>query len=424
MNLIRSLIPQLPRRAWTVLAGDAFSAFGSGLVLPFLVVYLRDVRDISVDTAGLVIATIAVVSLAAGPASGWLVDRIGSRRALLTSLMLSALGALAIAGIDSVWQAFGAGALFGLGMVFLWPASHSLLMSVVSPAQRSSVLSVHYATLNAGLGIGGVFGGLIADVHDPRSFETLYIADAVTFLAFAGLLLRMNDIGRRAEPDDLLGRRGGYAQVLRDRVFLRVCALGALLVAVGYAQLESGYPAFATGQGGIGTRALGFTFAANTFVIVVGQLVILKKLTGVRRTRAVAMMCALWGTAWLVTLGAGNVTSGAVATAGFVAAMAVFALGETFMSPTLPAIVNDLAPEVLRGRYNGMYSMSWSLGHMVGPALAGVALEHHFGNAFFASLVVACGVAGVAAVRLERHLPVAANRVGEVREAEDTGAPG
>jgi hypothetical protein len=152
MSAIRSLIPELPPRAWTVLAGDACSAFGSGLVLPFLIVYLRDVRRISVDTAGLIVATVAVVSLAAGPAAGWLVDRVGSRRALLSSLVLSAFGSVAIAGIHSVPQAFAASALFGLGIVFLWPASHSLLMSVVTPAQRSSVLSVHLRNPECRLG--------------------------------------------------------------------------------------------------------------------------------------------------------------------------------------------------------------------------------------------------------------------------------
>lgn len=420
MTGVKSFIPNLPRRAWVILAGDACSAFGSGLVLPFFVVYLRDVRGISVDTAGLVVATIAVVALAGGLGAGWGVDRLGPRRAMLLSCVLCAVGAVAIAGIHSVWQAFLAAALFGLGMMFLWPASHSLLMSLVTPEQRSSVFSVHYATLNLGIGVGGITGGLVADVANPQTFERLYLLDALTFLAFAFLLLFLRDVGRRVEPVDLPSGPGGYRRLLQDRVFLRVCGLGVLLVAIGYAQLESGYPAYATAQGGISTRILGFTFAVNTGVIVLGQLVVLQRLTGKRRTRAVAMMCVLWGAAWSITLAAGNAGAGALAAAGFFLAMGIFALGETFLSPTLPAIVNDLAPEPLRGRYNAVYSMSWSLGHIVGPALAGIALEHHFGNGFFALLVVMCGVAAAAALRLERHLPPSANRVGV---AHDPDAP-
>ena len=42
----------------------------------------------------------------------------------------------------------------------------------------------------------------------------------------------------------------------------------------------------------------------------------------------------------------------------FAAANVAFALGETLVSPTLPAIVNDLAPDSLRGRYNGAYVLA------------------------------------------------------------------
>ncbi len=44
--------------------------------------------------------------------------------------------------------------------------------------------------------------------------------------------------------------------------------------------------------------------------------------------------------------------AGLPARAGFFLAMVIFAFGETLFSPTIPAIVNDLAPERLRGRYN------------------------------------------------------------------------
>ncbi|HVL64095.1 MAG TPA: MFS transporter [Actinomycetota bacterium] len=412
MTPISTFIPNLPRRAWIVLAGDAFSAFGSGLVLPFLVVYLRDVRGFSVDTAGLVVSTMAVVGLAGGPGAGWIVDRVGSRRGLILSQVLCALGAIAIAAIGSTWQAFAASALFGAGLMILWPASHSLLSSMVPAKQRSSVFSVHYMTLNAGIGVGGITGGLVADVDRAFTFELLYVFDALTFLGFATVLFLLKDVGARHEPEnDVDLGPGGYGEVLRDRLFLRICALGILLVAVGYSQLESGFPAYATAEGGISTRMLGITFAVNTAVIVVGQLIVLKKLAGRRRSRALAVMGGLWAVAWLVTLGAGNAGGALLPAVGFMVAMAFFALGETFMSPTLPAIVNDLAPDHLRGRYNALYSMSWSAGHIIGPAVAGVALERGLGDHLFAGLVVVCLLAARAGLRLERHLPAAANLV-------------
>ena len=159
------------------------------------------------------------------------------------------------------------------------------------------------------------------------------------------------------------------------------------------------------------TRVLGFAFAANTGIIVLSQLVVLKKLAGKRRTRAIATMALLWATVWLIVLVSNNAGIHWIAVVGAILGMATFALGETFMSPTLPAIVNDLAPDDLRGRYNALYSTSWAVGHIVGPAIVGVALGAELGNWFFSGLIVACLVAAYLAISLERYLPASANRV-------------
>jgi MFS family permease len=97
--------------------------------------------------------------------------------------------------------------------------------------------------------------------------------------------------------------------------------------------------------------------------------------------------------------------------AGFALAMVIFAVGETLLAPTLPAIVNDLAAEELRGRYNGLSTLAWTVGFMVGPVIAGFSLGAGHASALFGGLVGACGLAALAARRLERHLPAAANVV-------------
>jgi hypothetical protein len=51
-----SLVPRLPRRAWHVLGASTFSAVGTGFVMPFTIVYLHEIRGISLATAGLAMA--------------------------------------------------------------------------------------------------------------------------------------------------------------------------------------------------------------------------------------------------------------------------------------------------------------------------------------------------------------------------------
>jgi MFS family permease len=79
--------------------------------------------------------------------------------------------------------------------------------------------------------------------------------------------------------------------------------------------------------------------------------------------------------------------------------------------------VNDLAPDHLRGRYNGAFSLAWTGGYMVGPAIAGFALAAGHPTALILSFVAGYVLAALAALELERRLPPEANRVGEA-EAE------
>jgi MFS family permease len=78
-----SLIPALPRPAWVVLGGDFISAVGSGLTLPCLFIYAHQVRHLPDGLAGLVVAMIALASLAGNPLGGAMADRWTPRRALM-----------------------------------------------------------------------------------------------------------------------------------------------------------------------------------------------------------------------------------------------------------------------------------------------------------------------------------------------------
>jgi MFS family permease len=200
----------------------------------------------------------------------------------------------------------------------------------------------------------------------------------------------------------------GYREILRDRLFRRLWALMALLVTVGYAQYHAAFPVYATTAGGVSASGLSLAFAANTFTVVGAQLLVLRLLAGRRRTRGVALVGMLFAGAWAITLLAGQL-AGAGATVLFALAMVVLGLGETALAPIMPALVNDLAPERLRGRYNGAFALAWTTGFIAGPLLAGPALAAGLGDALLVVLVAACGLAVIAARRLERTLPPALN---------------
>jgi len=71
---------------------------------------------------------------------------------------------------------------------------------------------------------------------------------------------------------------------------------------------------------------------------------------------------------------AGRSAGTTVAAALVVGAFVVFSFGEILASPVAPSLVNDLAPEALRGRYNAALSLTFTMGTLAGPVLAGLTI--------------------------------------------------
>jgi MFS family permease len=86
-------------------------------------------------------------------------------------------------------------------------------------------------------------------------------------------------------------------------------------------------------------------------------------------------------------------------------AMVVLAIGETALSPSAPALANELAPDALRGRYNGAYTLAWTTGFAAGPALAGAVLAAGQAHALMLGLIAACAAGAFGSLRLAQHLP-------------------
>ncbi len=145
--------------------------------------------------------------------------------------------------------------------------------------------------------------------------------------------------------------------------------------------------------------------------VVAAQLFVLRRLAGHRRTTGVALAAAAWAASWAMVIVAGHLGGGGGAEVAFAAAMVIFALGETLLSPTLPAIINDLAPPRAAGRYNGLGALAFTTGFLLGSASGAAALGAGQGTGLFAVMILACAAAAIAALRLNRHLPPAANQI-------------
>ena len=85
-SYLRSLDPRLSRDVYVLQGGALVNAFGNGIVLPFLIIYLHNVRGIPLGLAGLAAATQSASALCSGFLAGTLSDRIGPKRVLMGAL--------------------------------------------------------------------------------------------------------------------------------------------------------------------------------------------------------------------------------------------------------------------------------------------------------------------------------------------------
>lgn len=441
---MRNLVPRLPRQALLLLGADAASAVGTGMTSPLLMVYLHSVHGLGLGAAGAVLASIGLVSLAGNPLGGWLADRWSARGAIVAGLLVAALGSAGWALMREPWHAFAAAATFGLGVSIAVPAQGALLSTLVAPAQRSSAFAMMHLTMNAGLGAGALLAALVVATPTRGAFVTLYLLDAVSFgmavLVMAAVRRHRSGAGfstaglSDAEPPgaELAGAEpagagatgscvgdagsgrsggpGGYGRVLRDPVFRRMWLLAALLFTVVFGQFAA-LPLLVVESAGLAPQSVSVLFAANTVTVVLCQLVTLRLLAGRRRSRAVRLLCWLWAGCWLLALAACAAGGGPAALALFLAVAVIFAVGETLLAPTVPAIVNDIAPPALRGRYNGGLSLALTTGCVAGPLLAGAALSRGLAVPLLLGLLAASVAAAALMRRTEPHLPPLANLV-------------
>ena len=404
-SLLERLAPGLPRSVWLLQVGGFANAFGNGIAFPFLLIYLHNVRGVSLGVAGLIAGTNAAVGMVAGPVAGALVDRLGSKRVLMGSLVTLAVGFGSYPLVQEAWQGFLCAGIAGIGNGAFWPAHSSLVGGLTARERRHAAYALQRVSNNLGIGIGGVAGGLIASTSRPGSFTVLFLVDAATFLVFVGVLGRIRSPDRLAFHDagDRKVEPGRYIDVLRHGIFVRVVLLNAVFISVGYAMFDL-LPVFAKNNAGVSERQIGLIFLANTLLIVLVQMPVTRRLEGRRRMPAFAAMGAIFGLSWLVVLGGGLTLEGVGATIAFSAALALFGLGECIHGTIQTALAVDLARPDLMGRYMAMSAFSWQLGMAVGPAAGGFLLAAS-PSALWLTAAVVCGAGSVASLLLERRLP-------------------
>jgi MFS family permease len=281
----------------------------------------------------------------------------------------------------------------------LLPAQSSLFAGLAERGQRHRVTAVSRVCTNAGLGLGGVLGGLVAGLG-LHGFEALLLLNAATYLAYVGVLVAV--VRRPPRPAPL---PGGYGLVLRDRAFVQLAVTNTAIIAVGWGVLPWVIPPYATSSLGTGPQLVGLLLFANASAVVVAQVPVARAAEGRRRAVLMALGAGLIALACVLVFAAQAL--GGVGYPALLVASILVGVGECFHTAVLMPLTADLAPESLRGRYMATVGLSWWIGLALAPTLGTQLLSRSAALTFLGS-AAAAAVAAVSMLALEKRLPVEA----------------
>ena len=404
-HLIAGWRTGLSRPVLILQAGNALNYFGYGLILPFEIIYLHQIRGFSTSTAGLVLAATMGTAAIATPPTGALLDRYSAKAIVVAGSLASALGYAGFAYVDLPWQAFACSIVSGAGIGAAGTANRTLTIRLVKREQRTAAFAVNRVAGNFGIGSGATVAGfIVAFAQRLSSFQTLYFFDAVTYAAFALIVLAAVP-SPRAETITATDANGtGFRAVARDRLFLTVIAANIVLVVVGHTFFSNILPPFAKTHTPLGPAAIGIILLVNTSFVVIAQIPAVRVVARMRRTHAFAAASALFAVSLLAVLPATLIHSELAATSLLAGVAIVFAIGECVHTNVLGPLVADMAPAHLLGRYLSLYGLTFTISLALGPAIGGLLLQTS-PDAIWWGGALAAVLAGAVLLRLGDRIP-------------------
>ncbi|MFJ8926193.1 MULTISPECIES: MDR family MFS transporter [unclassified Streptomyces] len=354
----------LPREFWWLWTSTLVNRLGN-FVLTFLALYLTASRGFSAAYAGLVASLIGLGGVIASVLGGVLADRLGRRPTLLGAQLATSATVATLAFVrDPAWIAVTGFAL-GLASNASRPAIQAMMADIVRPEDRVRAFSLNYWAINLGFAVSSVYAGFLV----AQSYTLGFLVEAAMTLACACVVfvkVKESRPTKTVVPGAPSSPVVTMGTVLRDGRFMLMVGL-SFLVAVVFTQSSVGLP-IVMGENGLTSSDVGLVAGVNGVVIVALQIPLTRYIERRDPGRLLTVSSLLIGYGFALTALAGSL-------AAYALTVVVWTLGEMINAPTQSGLVARLSPAEGRGRYQGVYTMSWSAAALVAPLAGGWVID-------------------------------------------------
>lgn len=394
----RESVSGLPREFWWLWTSTLVNRLGA-FVATFMALYLTLDRGYSASYAGLVAALHGLGGVVSSLGAGVMADRLGRRPTLLIAQSSTAVSVAVLGFMQHPIAIAAVAFVVGMASNASRPAVQAMMADIVRPEDRVRAFSLNFWAINLGFAISSAAAGFIAEY----SYLAGFLGEAaMTLICAIVVFVKLPEsrperakatAGRPAEPEIGLGA------VLRDRRFMAVVGL-SFLVALIFMQANVGLP-MAMGADGFSSSDFGMAIAINGVLIVVLQIPVTRFIEHRDPRRLLIISSLLAGYGFGLTAFAGSI-------AVYALTVCVWTLAEIVNAPTQTGLVVRLSPLHGRGRYQGMYTMSWSVAALIAPLMSGFVIDG-YGAEWLWGMCAGLGtVAGLGYWLLMRSLPAEA----------------
>lgn len=375
-------------------------------VTSFLSMYLVSDMHVSAGVAGTIVSMYGFGGIFGCLYGGALSDRFGRPAMIVIGNLGSAAMLVLLAFIGNPWIMAIALLVYGAISSMPTPAVAAYVSDVVPFRKQKRAYSLQTWAANFGFAIGPIIANQLVKI----SYALMFYAEAAV-LVFATILMivffKEVGLGKRPRGEVAPARASQAAESAAGnavehavkqtgesqrpqrfsvwRSYRRACADGALmsmvvlmfLYTLAYYQIVSGLPISMT-QIGLGTDEYSSLLTINGGLLCLLQIPAIGLFQRMSNTRVLVLGMSITAVGYAFQIGANSWVTFAIATV-------LWTLGELGTFPIAATTVANIAPKDVRGTYQGLYNLVWSLSNAFSPLVGGWIL-----NAFGSRVLWIC----------------------------------
>jgi MFS family permease len=366
---IKQMYNEYPNAFKVLTVATFIDMLGSFLLYPFYALYITQHFGVGMTEVGILFSVHSAGNIVGGMMGGALADKYGRRSMVITGLVVSGAGSIAMGLVNHLSLFYIISGTLGLVGNIGGPARQAMVADLLPKEKQAEGFGILRIAFNISATIGPLLGGFLA----TRSFMVLFIADALSSIITATIVFLVIPETKPQKKDNkpeesVMKTIIGYKEVLKDLVFVLFLVVCAITVLV-YMQMNSTLSVFLWNVHGFSAQNFGYLLSMNAVMVVIFQFWIARK---VSKYSPMKMMA--FGTLfYMIGFGMYGFIS---ATYLFFIAMIIITIGEMIVTPVSQAAAASFAPEDKRGRYMAVFSFQWAIPNLFGILAAGLVMEH------------------------------------------------